>query len=78
MTPLPGPTPRFILNQAARMRLSARDVARAIGDPPAVVVRFDPAVKRAGEAGRLPSRGAARKTLAGFAARLLEEVAVGS
>jgi Flp pilus assembly CpaE family ATPase len=69
---------RVVLNAAERSRLRPRDVARALGAAPACIVPFDPVVRRAGEAGRLPSRGRARRALQSFAGRLSEELADGS
>ena len=65
---------RVVLNIASRARLSARDVARVLGAQPAAVVPIDHAVRRAGEAGRLPTRGPARKVLDGFARALTKEL----
>jgi Flp pilus assembly CpaE family ATPase len=67
-----------VLNAAERSRLRPRDVARALGTPPACIVPFDPVVRRAGEAGRLPSRGHARRTVLRFGGQLSEELAGGS
>jgi pilus assembly protein CpaE len=72
------PATRVVLNQAGRMRLSGRDVARVLGQPPAAIVPLDPAVRRAGEAGRLPRRGTARRALEKLAASLVAEAADGS
>ena len=71
-------TGRVVLNHASRMRLSARDVARVLGEPPAIIVPADPAIRRAGESGRLPSRGPARRAVDRFAAALFAEVSDGS
>jgi pilus assembly protein CpaE len=73
-----GSLPRVVLNRSARMRLSPRDVKKVLGEPPSLVIPDDPAVRRAGEAGRLPARGPARRAIDRFATRLLAEVADGS
>jgi pilus assembly protein CpaE len=67
-----------VLNQYARMRLSARDVARVLGESPVAVVPFDPSVRRAGEAGRLPRRGQARRAIEKLAAAITRGAADGS
>jgi len=64
---------RVVLNRAERGRINAREVSRVLGAPPSAVVATDPRVRRAGEAGRLPSRGPAKRALDGFARELLEE-----
>ena len=69
---------RVVLNQSARMRLSARDVARVLGEPPAAAVPFDPAVRRSGEAGRLPRRGPVRRAIEKLAASIAGEMPHGS
>lgn len=69
---------RVVLNQSARMRLSARDVARVLGEAPAAVVPFDATVRRAGEAGRLPRRGPARRAIEKLSSAIVREVADGS
>lgn len=69
---------RFVLNASERSRLRPRDVGRVLGTPVAAVVPFDPAVRRAGEAGRLPARGPARRSVARYARALEEELANGS
>jgi pilus assembly protein CpaE len=73
-----GSMPAVVLNRLARMRLSPRDVARVLGEKPALVVPDEPAVRRAGEAGRLPARGTARRLVEKFSKRLLEEMNDGS
>lgn len=72
---LAGITPdlRFVLNMATRMRLSARDVHRVLGAPPSAVLPLDPAVRKAGETGRLPARGPGRRGADRLAASLVEE-----
>jgi len=67
-----------VLNRSARMRLSAKDVARVVGAPPVAVIPDDPAIRRAGEAGRLPSRGAARRAIERLAGLILAEASDGS
>lgn len=69
---------RMLLNAAERARLRPRDVARVLGVAPACTVPFDPGVRRAGEAGRVPSRGRARRVIDRFAHGLLEELPRGS
>ena len=69
---------RVVLNLSGRMRLTPRDVARVLGDPPAAVVPLDPAVRRAGESGRLPRRGRAARALQRLAASFARENADGS
>lgn len=75
---LATPDPQVVLNRAARMRLSARDVSRVLGARPAAVVPFDAAVRRTGEAGRLPRRGPARRAVEKLAATLSCETDDGS
>jgi Flp pilus assembly CpaE family ATPase len=72
------PNSRTVLNRSARMRLSARDVARVLGARPAAVVPFDAAVRRTGEAGRLPRRGSARRAVEKLAGTIVREAADGS
>ena len=69
---------RVVLNRAERGRISAREAARVLGEAPSAVVAVDGAVRRAGEAGRLPTRGPARRALDRFARELVEETADGS
>lgn len=69
---------RIVLNRSERMRLSPRDLRRVLGAPPVAVVPFDSAVRRAGELGRLPRRGAARRAVEKLATTLMREVADGS
>jgi len=59
-----------VLNRAARMRLRARDVERVIGRPPIAVVPDDPRVRRAGESGRLPQRGTAKRAIEALVGRI--------
>jgi Flp pilus assembly CpaE family ATPase len=68
----------IVLNDAARGRITAREVRRVLGHAPSVVVPGERRVRRAGEAGRLPRRGRARRAIDAFARRLLEEAADGS
>lgn len=65
------PPIRYVLNQATRLRLSVRDVTRVLGVAPAAVIRLDPSVRRAGEAGRLPAK--AGRTLERLTRALVEE-----
>jgi len=69
---------RVVLNRAVRRGIDARDVTRVLGAPPAAIVPFDAAVRRAGEAGRLPARGSARRALERFAGQLIEVSSDGS
>jgi len=66
-----------VLNRPARFRLGARDVERVTGKAPIATVRDDARVRRAGESGRLPSRGAAKRAIDGLA-RVIERSADGS
>jgi Flp pilus assembly CpaE family ATPase len=68
----------IVINHAARGRISAREVRRVLGHPPAATVPADSRVRRAGEAGRLARRGRARKAVDDFARRLIEETVDGS
>ena len=65
---------RAVLNGATRFRLGPRDVARVLGARPDVVVPADPGVRRAGEAGKLPARGPARRSLEKFGRSLMKEL----
>jgi Flp pilus assembly CpaE family ATPase len=58
---------QVVLNRARRGGISAREAARVLGATPSVVISEDGRVRRAGEAGRLPSRGAARRAMDGLA-----------
>ena len=69
---------RVVLNQATRTRLSARDVARVLGERPAAVIATDAAIRRAGEAGRLPRRGPGRRSIGKLAAALTRSASDGS
>lgn len=64
---------RYVLNSATRFRISPRDVSRVLGTPPSAVIPLDPAIRKAGEAGRLPSRGPARRAVDRLAAALMRE-----
>lgn len=68
------PGVRYVLNLATRLRLSSRDVSRVLGQRPVAVVPLDPTLRKAGEAGRLPSRGPARRAANRLAALLVEEL----
>jgi Flp pilus assembly CpaE family ATPase len=74
---LPVPA-RVVLNQAARARLHGRDVARVLGERPAGVIPFDARVRRSGETGRLPARGAATKAIRALASTIQGETDDGS
>lgn len=67
----------FVLNGARRWRLGARDLERVLGAPPVAVIPQDPRVRRAGEAGRLPAGGPARRAAGRLADRLAKELAGG-
>ena len=67
-----------VLNRSERRRVSAREATRVLGRAPAAVVPADGRVRRAGEAGRLPKHGPARRVIDAFASRLLEEIRDGS
>jgi Flp pilus assembly CpaE family ATPase len=69
----PGPAPRYVLNMATRLRVSERDVSRVLGGGPAAVVPLDTVVRKAGEAGRLASRGPARRAVDRLAASIAKE-----
>lgn len=69
---------RVVLNQATRTRLGARDVARVLGERPAAVIASDAAVRRAGEAGRLPRRGPGRRAIGKLAVALTRSAPDGS
>lgn len=68
---------RFVLNSSTRMRLSPRDVARVLGSPPLEVIPLDPAIRKAGEAGRFPTRGPGRRAANRLAATIKKELADG-
>jgi pilus assembly protein CpaE len=72
---LPGV--RYVLNMATRLRLSPRDVSRVLGAPPVAVIPLDATLRKAGEAGRLPSRGPARRATNRLAALLSTELSDG-
>lgn len=72
------PATRHVLNMSSRMRVSARDVRRVLGAPPAGVIPLDPAIRRASEAGRLATRGPGRRAVDRLATLLATEVAGGS
>jgi len=69
---------RYVLNMSTRFRVSSRDVKRVLGAPPFAVVPLDPAIRKAGEAGRLPPRGPGKRAIDRLAAALVEEDAGGS
>ena len=68
---------RYVLNMSSRLRVSARDVKRVLGVPPVAVVPLDPAVRKAGESGRLAPRGPGKRAVDRLAASLLKEDAHG-
>lgn len=68
-----GHEPRYVLNMATRLRVSERDVTRVLGVAPAAVIPLDPVVRKAGEAGRLASRGPARRAADRLAATIAKE-----
>jgi Flp pilus assembly CpaE family ATPase len=69
-----APETRYILNAATRLRLSVRDVTRVLGAAPTAVIPLEPAVRRAGEGGRLPAKGRARRVAERLAASLAREL----
>lgn len=69
---------RVVLNRAERARLGARGVARVLGERPCAVIPSDGSVRRAGEAGRLPERGPARRAIERLAAELFGKAGHGS
>jgi Flp pilus assembly CpaE family ATPase len=69
---------RVVVNRHWSGRVSSREATRVLGRAPSLVVPGDRRVRRAGEAGRLPRRGAARRAIDGFAAELLHEGSDGS
>jgi Flp pilus assembly CpaE family ATPase len=69
---------RIVLNRAERGRITSREAARVLGAPPSAVVAEDRGLRRAGEAGRLPTRGPARRTLERFAQEIAEAADDGS
>ena len=66
-----------VLNGAARGRVSVREAGHVLGRKP-VTVPADRRIRRAGEAGRLPKRGRARKAIDDLAGRILAEARDGS
>ncbi len=68
-----GNEPRYVLNMATRLRVSERDVTRVLGVAPVAVIPLDPVVRKAGEAGRLASRGPARRAVDRLAATIAKE-----
>jgi Flp pilus assembly CpaE family ATPase len=66
-----------VLNGAAWGRVSVREAGRVLGRKP-IAVPADRRVRRAGEAGRLPKRGRARKAIDDLGRRLLAEARDGS
>jgi Flp pilus assembly CpaE family ATPase len=71
-------TMRIALNGVRRGRVTAREAARVLGVEPSVVVPADRRVRRAGEAGRLPGHGHAKRAVDRFAHELIEGAADGS
>jgi pilus assembly protein CpaE len=64
---------RVVVNRFARGQMPAADVGRILGVKPWAIVRFDPAVRRAQDAGRLLSPGSrrAQKDIRAIARRLV-------